>query len=557
MTASTNFEALALSPPILKAVLELGYESPTAIQEQSIPVFMAGKDLLAQAQTGTGKTAAFALPILSKLDLSVNSPQALIIAPTRELAIQVAEAFQSYAKHLKGFHVTPIYGGQEYGVQLKALKRGTHVVVGTPGRVMDHLRRKTLALDHLKTIVLDEADEMLKMGFIDDIEWILEQVPADHQTGLFSATLPASIQNIAKRYLTNPEKIQIKPSEKSVATIEQVFMRVNANQKLDALTRFLEVEKFEAAIIFTRTKTMSSELAEKLQARGYAVAALNGDMKQSQREKVIERIKKGSLDIVVATDVAARGIDVERIGHVINYDIPTDTESYIHRIGRTGRAGRKGKALLFVTPREQRLLKDIERAISQPIKQIEPPSVKQVSELRNQQLAEKVTNIISKSKNLKPYQEMIASIVEQIECNPNDIAAALAYLLEQSNPMPIYELDAVKEEPAKRGRSSSRSYDRSDKPRGKKPGFAKKSYGGDRKSSDKKYGKSSDSNDKKYGKPSESKDKKYGKPSESKDKKYGKPSASKKYGKPTDSKKSDSASADKKPKTKKKYVKST
>ena len=496
MTTTTTFAELELAAPVLKALQDLGYESPTPIQEQSIPAFLAGSDLLAQAQTGTGKTAAFALPILSQLDLKIKNPQALVIAPTRELAIQVAEAFQSYAKHLKGFHVTPIYGGQEYRVQLQALKRGTHVVVGTPGRVMDHLRRNTLSLDNLKTVVLDEADEMLKMGFIDDIEWILEQIPENHQTGLFSATLPTSIQKIAKRYLKDPEKIQIKSTDKTVASIEQVYMRVGRNQKLEALTRFLEVEDLQAAIIFTRTKTMSSELAEKLQARGYAVAALNGDLKQSQREKVIARIKKGSLDIIVATDVAARGIDVERVGHVINYDIPTDTESYIHRIGRTGRAGRKGKALLFVTPREQRLLKDIERAVHSPIKQIEPPTIAQMSELRNEQLADKVANIIAKSKKLKPYREMVDYVLQKAECTPEDAAMAFAYLLAQDNPMPIDELEAVSE-PAANRRRSSRSNDRSDKPRRRSPSSGnrsgsgdRKSSGGDRKSSGKKFAKS-------------------------------------------------------------------
>lgn len=468
MTTNLNFADLGIIPPVLKALQELGYETPTPIQEQSIPIFMKGGDLLAQAQTGTGKTAAFALPILSKLDLKLKSPQALIIAPTRELAIQVAEALQSYAKHLSGFHVTPIYGGQEYRVQLKSLKRGTHVVVGTPGRIMDHLRRNTLSLQHLHTVVLDEADEMLKMGFIDDIEWILEQIPEEHQTGLFSATMPSAIQKIARRYLNNAEKIKIKPTERSVAAIEQVYMRVTRNQKLEALTRFLEMEDLQASIIFTRTKTMSTELAEKLQARGYAVAALNGDMKQSQREKVIERIKNGTLDIIVATDVAARGIDVERIGHVINYDIPTDTESYIHRIGRTGRAGRTGKALLFVTPREGRLLKDIEKAVHQPIKEIEPPTIAQLSELRDQQLAEKVSNIIAKSKKLKPFYKTVDYLLEQTECDLEEIAVALSYLLEQTNPMPTGEMETHKREKENKRKQDNRKQDKR-KPNNRKP----------------------------------------------------------------------------------------
>ena len=441
---------------LLAALAELGYEIPTPIQEQSIPVLMEGHDLLAQAQTGTGKTAAFALPILTHLDIAKKKPQALIIAPTRELAIQVAEAFQSYAKHLKGFHVLPIYGGQDYQTQLRGLKRGAQVIVGTPGRVMDHLRRGTLVMDNLKTLVLDEADEMLKMGFIDDVEWILEQIPQEHQTALFSATMPVSIQKIAKRYLKSAQKIQIKAQQGTVEAIEQCYMRATKEQKLNILTRFLEVEDVTATIIFVRTKTCSAELAEKLQARGYAAAALNGDMTQSLRKKVVERIKKASLDIVVATDVAARGLDIDRISHVINYDIPCDAESYVHRIGRTGRAGRKGKALLFVSPREYRLLKDIERTIHKSIKQVEPPSLKEMHEKLNKQLAEKVVGVITKSKKLKPYYETIETIMLQSDHAAKDIAAALAYLMQQSNPFASQEAEiTVAAETEKRSRRRS------------------------------------------------------------------------------------------------------
>jgi len=461
MPATKPFNKLGLAPALLSSLTELGYEAPTPIQEQSIPILMEGNDLLAQAQTGTGKTAAFALPILSHLDLAMKKPQALIIAPTRELAIQVAEAFQSYAKHLNGFHVAPIYGGQAYPIQLRALKRGAHVIVGTPGRVMDHLRRGTLSVDALKTVILDEGDEMLKMGFVDDIEWILDQIPHSHQTALFSATMPSSIQKIAKRYLKDARKIHIKPKETTVDAIEQFYTRVSKNQKLDVLTRFLEVEDIQAAIIFARTKNCSAELADKLQARGYAAAALNGDMNQSLREKVIGRIKSGSLDIIVATDVAARGIDVERVSHVINFDIPHDTEAYIHRIGRTGRAGRKGKALLFVTPRENRLLNEIERAIHNPIKQIEPPSLKEMNEKRSKQLTEKVINIIAKSNKLKPYHEMVENIMEQADCAPKDISAALAYLIQQSNPLPSREIEAAEPENERRRNRSSRFKGRS------------------------------------------------------------------------------------------------
>lgn len=446
MSATKSFHALSLPKTILSALTELGYESPTPIQEQSIPILIEGDDLLAQAQTGTGKTAAFALPILSHLTTKAKTPQALIIAPTRELAIQVAEAFQSYAKYIKDFHVAPIYGGQDYQIQLRALKRGAQVIVGTPGRIMDHLRRGTLSVDTLKTVVLDEADEMLKMGFIDDIEWILEQIPQTHQTALFSATLPESIRKIANRYLKDAKKVHIKSKVATVDTIEQFYTRVTREQKLEVLTRFLEVEDPQAAIIFTRTKNTSSELAERLQARGYAAAALNGDMNQSLREKVINRIKKGTLDVIVATDVAARGIDVERITHVINYDIPHDTEAYIHRIGRTGRAGRKGTALLFVAPREHRLLSDIERTINKEIPMIEPPTVQEMVDIRNKQLAEKVRNIIAKSKKLKPFQNMVNSIIDDIDCDPRDIAAALAYLIEQDRPIPTEELDSAEPE---------------------------------------------------------------------------------------------------------------
>jgi ATP-dependent RNA helicase DeaD len=455
MSTEASFEKLGLPSPFLQTLATLGYETPTPIQSKSIPILLEGADLIAQAQTGRGKTAAFALPVLSMLDLQVKKPQALVIAPTRELAIQVAEAFQSYAKNLPGFHVAPIYGGQDYQTQLRALKRGLHVVVGTPGRVMDHLRRGSLSAAALKTVVLDEGDEMLRMGFIDDVEWILEQIPHAHQTALFSATLPLSIQKIAKRYLKDAKKVQIKPQKNTVDTIEQSYIRVAKNQKLEVLTRFLEVEDIQAALVFTRTKNASAELAEKLQARGHAAAALNGDMSQSLREKVIERIKGGSLDIIVATDVAARGIDVDRITHVINYDIPYDEESYIHRIGRTGRAGRKGKALLFVTPREYRLLRDIERAIHQPIKQIEPPSLKEMSEKRNKQLAEKVLATVENRKKLKPYHKIVKKVMEATDIDITEVAAALVCLIHQANPLPSNELEAAEPERSKRRPHSS------------------------------------------------------------------------------------------------------
>lgn len=367
----TTFNQLELAEPLLKALDEVGYETPSPIQAETIPLLLEGRDVLGQAQTGTGKTAAFALPLISNIDLKQKEPSVLVLAPTRELAIQVAEAFQKYAKHMKGFHVLPIYGGSDYGGQIRALKRGVHVVVGTPGRVMDHMRKGTLKLENLSALVLDEADEMLRMGFIDDVEWILEQTPDKRQIALFSATMPSQIRRIATKYLNNPEQVTIKNVTATAETIRQRFWPVSGVHKLDALTRILEAETFDAMIIFVRTKNSTAELADKLEARGYAAAALNGDIAQNQRERTVDNLKKGKLDIIVATDVAARGLDVQRISHVVNYDIPHDTEAYIHRIGRTGRAGREGDAILFVAPREKRMLSSIERATKKTIERME------------------------------------------------------------------------------------------------------------------------------------------------------------------------------------------
>lgn len=429
MTKSA-FAHFGLEKSILTALSDLGYERATPIQEQGIPVLLTGEDLLAQAQTGTGKTATFALPTLSRLDPAVRAPQALILVPTRELAIQVAEAFQSYAKHLKGFSITPIYGGQDFGTQLRSIKRGSQVIVGTPGRLMDHMRRNTLSLDALKVVVLDEADEMLRMGFAEDVEWILGQLTAPHQTALFSATMSPSIQKIAEKYLKNAKKIQIKASTNTVEAIEQCYISVfNREQKLDVLTRLLEMEDNQAVIIFTRTKTESTELAERLQARGHSAAALNGDMSQNAREKTINRLKKGELTILIATDVAARGIDVEHVTHVINYDIPYDVDAYVHRIGRTGRAGRSGKAILFVTPREMRLFKDIEHHINKSIKRIDPPSLKNIREKRASQLLEKIASVIrEKGKALETYSEMVMNLTNELACSAVEVASALVYL---------------------------------------------------------------------------------------------------------------------------------
>jgi len=505
MTSTKNpFAHFGLEKSILSAISDLGYESATPVQEQGIPILLNGEDLLAQAQTGTGKTATFALPILSSLDFTVRTPQAMIIVPTRELAIQVAEAFQGYAKHVKGFLVAPIYGGQDFGIQLRSIKRGAQVIVGTPGRLMDHLRRKTLPLDALKTVVLDEADEMLKMGFVDDVEWILGQIEHPHQTALFSATLPASIQKIAQRYLKDAKKIQIKANVDAVETIEQCYVTVsNRNQKLDVLTRLLEVEENQAVIIFTRTKNESTELAERLQARGYGAAALNGDMSQAAREKTINRLKKGDLDILIATDVAARGIDVERVTHVINYDIPYDVESYVHRIGRTGRAGRSGKAILFVTPREMRLFNDIERYTKKPIKRIEPPSLKVIREKRVAQLNEKIMAAIrEKEKQIAPYIEIVMGLAEKESCTAQDIAAALMFLNEEEVAAPDSFSASSSSEGSRdrnrdrgdRGRGDRGRNDRGDRrdrggdrrPEGRPEGFARKKFGSSSGSSNRK-----------------------------------------------------------------------
>lgn len=468
-----TFDQFDLPSKILENLQQLGYEQPTPVQEASIPLLIAKEDVVAQAQTGTGKTAAFTLPILSQIDIQNKKPQALIIAPTRELAIQVAEACQSYSKGMKGFVATAIYGGQDYQIQLRALKRGSQVIVGTPGRLMDHIDRGTLDISGIQTVVLDEADEMLKMGFIDDIEWILERTPESRQTALFSATMPKTIQNIATDYLNNPQHVHIQPKQRTLSTIAQVCVEVRREQKMAALTRFLEMEQLSAAIIFVRTKTISGEIAEKLQARGYAAAALNGDMSQSLREKVIGRIKSGSLDIIVATDVAARGIDVERISHVINYDIPYDVESYIHRIGRTGRAGRSGKAILFVSPREYRLLRDIERHTKQPIEKIQPPTLAEMNQKRLEEVRDKIVNIIAKSKKLGPYQTLVQQMMATDNLKADDIAAAMCYLMMQNNPLGDQDIDFS---PSKKRHDKSRSSGASRKKSfGKKPPFKERS----------------------------------------------------------------------------------
>ena len=420
-----SFRDLKLSEPLIRVLDEIGYETPTPIQSQAIPLLMNGRDILGHAPTGTGKTAAFALPLLHGINVQNKNIQVLTLTPTRELAIQVAEAFQHYASHIKGFHVLPVYGGQEYGGQIRQLKRGVQVVVGTPGRLMDHMRKGTLKLGGLQAVVLDEADEMLRMGFIDEVEWILDQTPDKRQMALFSATMPKQVERIARRYLNDPAEISIKARTATAETIRQRYWQVSGFHKLDALTRILEVESFDAILIFVRTKTATAELAEKLEARGYAAAAMNGDMAQKHREQTVERLKKGSLDILVATDVAARGLDVDRISHVINYDVPYDTEAYIHRIGRTGRAGRRGDAILFVAPRERRMLSAIEKATRQKIEQMVLPSTEVVNNKRIADFKQKITDTLSLGE-LGFMQGLVEQYREEHDVPAVEIAAALA-----------------------------------------------------------------------------------------------------------------------------------
>ncbi|MDQ3269756.1 MAG: DEAD/DEAH box helicase, partial [Pseudomonadota bacterium] len=429
-----KFTDLALPDPLLRALNDVGYESPSPIQAATIPPLLEGRDVLGQAQTGTGKTAAFALPILARIDPKQSKPQALVLAPTRELAIQVAEAFQKYAVHLPGFHVLPIYGGQGYGPQLAALRRGVHVVVGTPGRVIDHLDRGTLDLSQLRCLVLDEADEMLRMGFIDDVESVLKKTPPTRQVALFSATMPHQIKRIAQTYLKDPVEVAIKSTTSTTPNIRQRYWSVSGVHKLDALTRILEAEPFEAMIVFARTKLGTEELASKLAARGMSVAAINGDVQQAQREKTIQNLKDGKIDILVATDVAARGLDVERISHVLNYDIPNDTENYVHRIGRTGRAGRKGEAIVFVTPRERGMLRAIERATRQPIEAMELPSVEDVNDQRVSRFLGKISTALESS-DLGVFREMVERFEREQNVPAIEIAAALAKLVQGENPL--------------------------------------------------------------------------------------------------------------------------
>ena len=435
-----TFDSLGLAAPVLKAVSELGYEQPSAIQAQSIPFLLEGHDLLGQAQTGTGKTAAFALPLLSRIDVANKTPQLLVLAPTGELAIQVSEAFQSYARHIPDFHVLPIYGGMSYDSQLRQLKRGAQVVVGTPGRVMDHIRRRTLQLDGLQALVLDEADEMLRMGFIDDVEWILEHTPKTRQIALFSATMPSVIRKVAQQHLNNPKEVKIQTKTSTATTISQKYWQVSGLHKLDALTRILEMNEHDGMIIFVRTKAATVELAEKLTARGHACEALNGDISQNLRERTVDRIKNGQIDILVATDVVARGLDVDRVSHVVNYDIPYDTESYVHRIGRTGRAGRSGTAILFVGHRERRMLQQIERATRQTIERMQLPTASDINAQRVARFKQRITDTMD-NEDLDFFIELVESYQKDNEVDPTKVAAALAFMAQGKTPLILKEIE--------------------------------------------------------------------------------------------------------------------
>ena len=463
-SAQIAFSELKLIPSLLRALEDVGYEAPSPIQAQTIPLLLEGEDVVGQAQTGTGKTAAFALPLLSRIDLNRKSPQVLVLAPTRELAIQVSEAFRKYARHMAGFHVLPIYGGQSYDIQLRQLKRGTHIIVGTPGRVMDHMRRGTLKLDDLRALVLDEADEMLRMGFIDDVKWVLEQTPDQRQIALFSATMPPVIRKIAEQHLHNPKHITIEVKQTTAETIRQRYWMVSGRHKLDALTRILEAEAFDAVLIFVRTKIATEDLAEKLEARGYTATALNGDIAQKQREAIVNRLRRGNLDILVATDVVARGLDVQRISHVINYDIPHDTESYIHRVGRTGRAGREGDAILFVAPRERRMLYAIERATGKRIDEFEMPTAESINDKRIVEFKQRITETLESDDGLQLFTDIIEQYRHEQNIPATEIAAALAKMVQGDKPL------LLKDEPKRKPQRDDRN-PRFDAPEDKRKGI--------------------------------------------------------------------------------------
>ncbi len=455
--APNRFENLGLPERVVDAVQRVGFEQPSAIQEQTIPHLMDGRDVVGLAQTGTGKTAAFALPILSQIDTSARYPQALVLAPTRELALQVSDSFQSFADHLGGVQILPIYGGQAYGIQLSGLRRGAQIIVGTPGRVIDHLEKGSLDISNLRFLVLDEADEMLNMGFQEDVERILEDTPEEKQVALFSATMPNAIRRISKQYLDDPVEVTVKSETRTNTNITQRYLYTAHRNKLDAITRILEVTEFEAMIVFVRTKNETEELAEKLRARGFSAAAINGDIAQQQRERTVDQLRDGRLDILVATDVAARGLDVERISHVLNYDIPNDTESYVHRIGRTGRAGRSGEAILFVTPRERRMLRSIERVTNATIEEMDLPTVDEVNESRKLKFMDSITQSLEAS-DVEVFKQMVREYSADNNVPMDDVAAALATQAQAGDEF------LMKEPPKdKRDRRDRERFDRDDR----------------------------------------------------------------------------------------------
>jgi ATP-dependent RNA helicase DeaD len=439
-TTLPGFESFGLDPALIRAIDFLGYKIPTSIQEQAIAPQLAGFDVLGQAQTGTGKTAAFALPLLHNLDIDNCTPQVLVLTPTRELAIQVTEAFGQFAKYLDGVKILPVYGGADMGNQLRVLKRGVHIVVGTPGRVMDHMRRNSLNLDTITGIVIDEADEMLKMGFQEDMEWILERAPEKRQMSLYSATIPPAIRQIAKRFMNKPHEITIQTKTSTVATLRQRYWMVSGLHKLDALSRILEAEDYDGVIVFVRTRADTVKLANDLQYRGFKAAPLSGDIAQRSRELTIERLKAKRFDILVATDVAARGLDVERISHVVNYDAPYDGEAYIHRVGRTGRAGRSGEAIIFISNSERGILRVIEKATRQKIDELELPKTKQINEQRIASFKQKITDKIEQGK-LDLFKKIMLELKDENNLDPFDIAAAAASMFQGDQPLLLMEKD--------------------------------------------------------------------------------------------------------------------
>ncbi|MBN2718389.1 MAG: DEAD/DEAH box helicase [Deltaproteobacteria bacterium] len=456
---TASFSTLALPESVLHAVSDAGYTTPTPIQEKTIPVLLTDSDLIAQAQTGTGKTAAFALPLLAKIDVTKHSPQVLVLAPTRELANQVADGFSTYSKHIKGLNVLAVYGGSDYDIQLRGLKRGAHIVVGTPGRVMDHMRRGTLCLDSLSTLVLDEADEMLRMGFIDDVEWVLGHLPEQRQIALFSATMPRPIRAIAQKHLREPREILIESGTSAAESIHQRYIVIPGAQKADALIRILEMEDHDGVMVFVKTKTSTVDVAERLLAHGLAACALNGDLSQNLRERTVNGLKSGKFNIVVATDVAARGLDVDRISHVINFDVPNDAETYVHRIGRTGRAGKTGEAILFLTPKDKRILDAIEKTTGQPIEGMNVPSIKAINQKRIEQFNARITQTLE-TKDTTFFQELIQNYFVTHDVDPLLVSAAIAHILQGDTPILLPESRSTRV-------STERQFDSDDSRRGR------------------------------------------------------------------------------------------